>query len=274
VVERLKEAVEKARRQREAGQDTMVVQPARQLPQAPPAAWDLLPVFTPDPVILRRHRLVAYDRSHPSYGVFDVLRTRLGKVFQDRRWTTLGVLSPTKGCGKTTVAANLAFSLGRGVGKRAALIDLDMRQPRLATDMGYPDRRSIAGFLRGEADVASSFVRVGDGVAIGFNTVTERDSAELLQAPATAQALRALTAALAPSMLIVDLPPMLACDDAVGLLPALDAVIIVAAAGQTRANEIEDCERLIGDASSFLGVILNKHDADPDEVYLYDYGPA
>jgi Mrp family chromosome partitioning ATPase len=296
VVERLKAAIEKAQKQREAaladgagpvpgpapfGGPAPAHGPAAPhgpavAPRpAPPAdAWSALPAFEPRAEVLRRHRIVTFDKSDPSYVAFDVMRTRLGKVFRDNGWTKLGVVSPTKGCGKSTIAANLAFSLTRAPERRAALIDLDLRQPHLHQTLGFTDRPRIGAFLRGEQALSETFVRVGSNLAIAFNATGERESAELLQSPTCAAAIAEIERTLAPDMLIVDLPPMLSCDDAVGLLPSLDAVMVVAAAGQTRAREIEECERLIGENARFLGVVLNKHDPDPRELYLYDYDSA
>lgn len=284
MVERLKAAIEKAQQRRDAvlAEGPGPVRgpapahgPAVAAHPAPsPDAWSALPAFEPPAEILRRNRIVTFDKSEPSYVAFDVMRTRLLKAFRDHGWTKLGIISPTKGCGKSTIAANLAFSLARAPERRAVLLDLDMRQPHLHQTLGFSGRPRIGSFLRGEQALSETFVRVGGNLAIGFNALGERESAELLQSPTCAAAIAEIERALAPDMLIVDLPPMLACDDAVGLMPNLDAVMVVAAAGQTRAREIEECERLIGENARFLGVVLNKHDPDPDGLYLYDYESA
>ena len=74
-----------------------------------------------------------------------------------------------------------------------------------------------------------------------------------------------------PDAVIYDLPPMLVNDDTFGFLPHVDCVLLVAAAGQTNVAEIEECERLLGETTNFLGVLLNKCAAKTSDAYQYSY---
>ncbi len=74
-----------------------------------------------------------------------------------------------------------------------------------------------------------------------------------------------------PDAVIYDLPPMLVSDDTIGFLPHVDCVLLIAAAGQTKVAEIEECERLLGETTNFLGVLLNKCEANNSDAYQYSY---
>lgn len=200
---------------------------------------------------------------------FDVLRTRLLRACADRGWRRIGICSPTKGCGKSVSCVNLAFSLARREDQRTLVIDLDLRRPRIAHLLGADGRRRIREWLIDGAE--PPLTRLGRNLIFALNTVSEPDAAEVLHSPATTAAIDALCAAYKPDLTLLDLPPLLACDDTVGMLPALDAMLLVAGAGQTRAKEIEQCEALMQEQVELAGIILAKHDTSIESTYSYGY---
>ena len=305
MVERLKKAIEKARAEREKVTGALVAESAAvalkerpspdeqlQRPQpetrpplrperapprpepAPPAhesAWAALEEVALDPKYLERKRVIAYGKTDPAHIAFDVLRTRLLKVFKDRRWSRIAITSPGKGCGKTFVAANLALSLARRSDCRTILLDVDLKVPGVANTLGLTAPRSMEAYLTGQMPPESFLRRIGPNLAVGWSTERLRDSAELIQDARTAAAIAKLTETYAPDVVIFDLPPMLVSDDAIAMLPQVDCVLLVAAAGQTSSSEIEECERLLGDSTNFLGVLLNKCEDRFSNSSNYEY---
>lgn len=275
MVERLKAAIEKARQEREARgsaapqADGPSPSPAVPAPRENPA-WAMLPEFNVDPAQLERERVVSYSRDR-AHVPFDLLRTRLTAVCRDRGWTRIGVSSPTKGCGKSVVSTNLAFSVARQHDSRALLVDLDLRSPRIAHILGFGEGPSTADFLKGSVPVEKVFRRFGNNLAVCANTRPEPNAAELMHSVATVRALDDARRQLDPGLVIYDLPPMLVVDDTVGFLPNLDAILLVAAAGATRARQITECEQLIGESTAFLGVVLNKAEDLPADEEGYEY---
>lgn len=287
MVERLKAAIEKAREQRagaaagsaaggaaaagsHAGVSTGVASRAGVgASVGATSAWDDAPALTLDPDHLERERIVTFDRTHAANMSFDVLRTRLLRACADHGWRRIGVCSPTKNCGKSVTCVNLALSLARRGDQRTLVIDLDLRRPRIAHLLGLGGRRRIREWLIDGAE--PPLARVGGNLLFALNTVAEPDAAEVLHSPATAAAIGALCDARQPDLALLDLPPLLVCDDTVGMLPALDAVLLVAAAGQTRPKEIEQCEALMHGQTAFAGIILTKHDASIESAYNYGY---
>lgn len=270
MVERLKDAISKARLRRE-GTPYRATDPGTPTSHTDEvwASLDELPI---DADKMRRERIVAFQKTDPSHVTFDVLRTRLLKVMRENGWTRLAITSPTKGCGKTVITMNLAFSLSRHPNSRTMLIDMDLKAPRVSSILGAQGKRQISWFLTGQTPAERFFQRVGDNLAIGLNTVRVRDSAEMIENPATEVAISNAQRMLRPETVLFDLPPMLVNDDALAFTQTADCVLLVIAAGESRAADIDECERLLTANSNFLGILLNKHRDPRRDPYAYGYG--
>lgn len=223
--------------------------------------WAALPEATPDAAALARARIVARGPGHPATAAFDLLRTRLVQAMEDHGWRRVAVTSPTGGCGKTVVAANLAFSLARRPSSRSVLVDFDMRRPGLAAALGIASPGPLPALLRTRGSMLDHLCRVGANLAVGLNDEPAADAAELLQEPVTADILAAMVEALEPDVVIYDLPPALGRDDVTAFLPLVDGVLLVADATRTLARDITACEQAFEGRTQLFGVILNR--ADP-----------
>ena len=227
-------------------------------------AWNDLPELKLDARHMVRGRIVAATRRDPSHIAIDMLRTRLMDAIREHGWHTLGITSPRGGCGKTTLAVNLALSLTQQSDFRVGLLDLDLRRPAIAPLLHCERPGDIEAFLRGYRPMAQSLVRYRHNLAIAPNAVPVLGAAELLIDCFPNQAISQMQQALDLDLLIYDLPPMLAADDALAILPAIDAMLLVAAAGETRLGEIDACERDLAQHGKFAGLVLNKCRYMPD----------
>jgi protein-tyrosine kinase len=223
--------------------------------------------IAPNPAHLEKNRIVSLAMKDPSHVAFNLLRTKIYKTLTDNHWRTLAVTSPTAGCGKTMVAVNLGFSLARQPNCRTVLIDLDLRKASVARTVGLEAKGSIGLFLQGKAAFEDCFVRVSDNLTLGLNTHTVRNSAELLHDPRLKQLLARVQETLAPDVVLFDLPPVLASDDALAFAPNVDAYLLVAAAGKTNAAQLQECERHLAGHQGYLGVVLNKSSERTDRYY-------
>lgn len=277
MVERLKHAIEKARAQREAAPEEAPAN--RAAPAAAPvtkpqnpaqAAWESLEEISIAEEQLARSRIITREKNDLAYIPFDILRTRLIKVFRDNGWRRVAITSPSQGCGKTLVATNLAFSFARQPDFRTVLFDMDLKAPNVARILGRHDVAPLSWLFTGEAMMESAVKRFGANLALALNSKRVQDSAELIQDERTGQVLTSLADRLQPDAMIFDLPPMLVSDDAIAFLRHVDCVLLVASAGQTTAAEIEQCERMFKDHVNFLGVLLNKAQDDVNKK-AYEY---
>ena len=236
----------------------------------PARVWESLPPVTLDAAWLDRHGLFANSSTDAAPGAFDILRTRILLAFQENGWRRIAVTSPTHGCGKSTVAANLALSLARRPGSKTVLMDLELRRPGLATLLGLKDPGLLRDFLTGTQPLEAHFQRVGRTLALALNGAPVVDAAELLQAPDTTGALVSMLEQLDPEVVVFDLPPVLVSDDVIGFAPQVDAVLLVADGTQSTAEEIQACERLFEGRVPLLGVVLNRAQDLRTARYRYD----
>ena len=226
------------------------------------------PLVKPDFGRLEKNRIVSFAMTDPDHIAFNVLRTKVQRALRDNGWKTLAITSPTANCGKTTVAINLALSLARQPHCRTVLVDLDLGKAGIADALGISAENSIGSYLEGEGAFEDCFVRLNDNLTIGLNLQPVHNPAEKMHDHRLRDMLKRITDVLAPDVLIFDLPPMLAGDEAIAFLPHADASLLVIAGGETTAPQVEDCERHLHGNPGYLGVVLNKT-GDPMMPYYH-----
>lgn len=261
-MERIQSALAKARSARDRK-----LHPGSAAAEAGP--WQELAEFRPDQMLLERNRIVTRN---PGRGAasFDVMRTNLLRTLRANSWTRVAVTSPTPGCGKSTVALNLAFSLARLTDKRVLLVELDLRRPSLSGMLGLTDAVQFAARLR-EGDLDMTQVRrVGPNLALALSAGSVASPAELLSSPRTADLIDALEARLRPDVILFDMSPMQVSDDALAFLDQVDCALMVAAAEETTVAEIDKCGKDLAKRTQVLGVVLNKcRYMEDEETHAY-----
>ncbi len=227
--------------------------------------WRALGRFAIDPRHLRAQRVITASRDDPAHTAFDVLRTRLLQPMRERGWRRIAITSPTPDCGKTFTAANLALTLSRIDNFRTVLMDMDLRKSSLHRVLGVRDPGSMGDYLRGLVATEAHFrvpernrLHIGDNLAVAFNGRREDFASELMQDPLTEEVLEQMEEDLAPDIVLFDLPPVLTNDDVIAFRAQYDAVLVVAAGGATRAEELRLVERQLGEDKPILGVVLNR----------------
>ena len=236
----------------------------------PARMWQSLSPVSLDVAWLEGNGLFANSSIEPAAAAYDILRTRILLAFHENGWQRIAVTSPSHGCGKSTVATNLALSLARRAGSRTVLMDLELRRPGLATLLGLQDSPPLRDYLTGIQPLDTHFQRYGQTLALALNGAPVADAAELLQATDTEGALETMLEQLDPEVVIFDLPPVLVSDDVIGFAPQVDAVLLVADGTQTTAEEIKACERLFEGRVPVLGLVLNR--AQDIRTSRYRYG--
>jgi len=168
------------------------------------------------------------------------------------------ITSPNPSEGKTTTSANLAAAFA-DTGRRVLAVDADFRRPALAKFLA-----PVANLDDPDAPAATrvegvSFLSSPHGAGAAGDTVFE---------------LRKLIAHHQNDfdVVIVDTPPMLTTNDAIDLLAAADATLLVLRAGRTRTNAAQRAATVLSRLrADVLGVVLNGCDRKEMENY-YGYG--
>jgi protein-tyrosine kinase len=218
---------------------------------------------------LERHRVVAFNKQHPSNTAFDVLRTQVLQKMEENGWRTLAITSPTKEAGKSSVSINLAASIAHHTQHTAMLVDFDLRRPKVAQYLGIRRSPSLNEVFEGKATIQDAMVNPGLPrlVVVPTNDPVPR-SAEVLSSSQVTDIIADMRNRYANRIVIFDLPPALAADDVMAVLPRIDCVLLVVGNGMATQQEIEETMRHIP-GTPLLGVVLNKDEAPLRRGYQY-----
>ena len=165
------------------------------------------------------------------------------------------VTSPAPGDGKTTTVANLAASFAEA-GRRVLVLGCDFRRPEVHKYFDADPRPGITDVLMDSRRSLSSVVRSTrlPNVFIAASGMALRSLGDVANA---GRALVAEARELA-DVVIIDTPPILATNDATELIPAADAVVIVALLGRTTEDSAKRCHTLLDRlAAPAAGVVVN-----------------
>jgi len=270
-MEKLQQALAKARLQRDGAAPKIAAGQAARTPNATETNWAELTGFTPSPALMEKERFVTAAPG-PNAAAFDMLRTKIMLMMRKNGWRRLGITSPTAACGKTTTACNLALGMSRAPDLRAILMEFDLRRPTIGRRLQLTDRPGIRDLLTGEATFQEQARRFRDNVAICAATDVVNDPSAILLSNAAHRTLAQIEQAYAPDLMIFDIPPLLISEDSQGLLKDIDCVLIVARAEHSTVEQIDACERAAAEQNNVLGVVLNqcRHIDETGSQQAYD----
>lgn len=189
----------------------------------------------------------------------------------EHRYRSLMVTSAAPGEGKTTMAANLA-AVHAGQGKRTLLIDGDLRRPSVHRNFNLPTVVGLFNVLMGEIPWREALL-----------AVEEIPNLSILPAgPSTRRASDLVGRSLSElieeaseefDLVVLDAPPLLGFAEPLQMATAVDAVVIVARAGQTTRKAVGSVITLLTRLRvKVVGLVLNEvHKELSDSYYYYGY---
>lgn len=199
---------------------------------------------------------------------FRRLRTNLKYAQVGDVSPSLLVTSSIAGEGKTTTSINLAIVMAQS-GKRVALVDADLRRPRVAAMLGMENAAGITTALVGAAEVSELLQAWGDD-ELYVLTAGEipPNPTELLESRQMAKILAQLTAEF--DLVVIDGPPLLPVADGLVLAQQVGHVILVASVGHVRVGEVQEAFGALSLVEAErVGVVLNKVSASTDDGGIY-----
>ncbi len=224
-------------------------------------------------VHLEDNRIVAHDIADDRTKSIDMLRTQVLQSMNLNSWHFLGVTSPMPGCGKSVVSINLALSIARLSERSVLLVDLDFQKPQVAKYLGLKRDRGILGVLEGRTKLMAATKRVSiynyQLFALPCEASTPRSS-EFMSSRAIVSTMQEIKREFRSSTIIFDLPPILPSDEVLSILPSIDCVLMVAAAGNSTVPQIKECCKYL-EATPVVRFVLNKASETVAPYYGY-YG--
>jgi protein-tyrosine kinase len=204
---------------------------------------------------------------------FRTLRSRLYQAREKQPLTKLLVTSALPKEGKSFTACNLAQVIVRQHGRRALLIDGDLRNPRLHKALGAELGPGLSEYLRSENDEFSVIQRGPMEnlflIPAGVNT---GNPAELLANGRLKFLLSRLETVF--DWIIIDSPPAVPVADAALLANFCDGVLLVVRSNSTPMDAARQARKEFAERN-VVGVVLNgiTPDLSPYSQYYYSaYG--
>lgn len=202
--------------------------------------------------------LLPYNRPrHPVCEAYRSLRTAL-LLSSAEGIRTVVVTSAVPGEGKSATAVNLAAVLAQ-LGRKVALVDADMRKPRLHHVFKVSNRQGLVNVLAGHVSSVTEVLADSQvpNLAILPSGPVPPNPSELLGSDRMQGLLESLKEAF--DVVVIDTPPVLPVTDSTILGALADGVVLTVGAGQLLREDATSCfEKLRIAGVKVLGVALNR----------------
>ncbi|MDB4516170.1 CpsD/CapB family tyrosine-protein kinase [Crocinitomicaceae bacterium] len=262
-MERIKQALDKARQERQARQGSSPAPESTPRTSTGEIAFDQTRTITVDETLLKENRIVTGLEPGPFTDAYNMLRTQVLQRFKENNWNVLAITSPGPSEGKTLTAINLAISIAREVDYSVLLVDANLRHPWMLEHLGLEQRKGLSDYLVDDAPISELLFRPGRVehlvVLPGGQPVT--DSAEMLNSPRMAKLVEDMKSRYHSRIIIFDLPPVLTSADALAFSPYVDAALLVVEEGVTAKQDVERAVDLLS-STNIVGTVLNKAERD------------
>jgi len=271
-MERIKEALEKARLERQrtgAAAGRSITPDTNRMDRAvDKITYTQTQTVRVSKEHLREKRIIEGDAPEVYTDAYRLLRTQVLQRMNENQWNVLAITSPGPGAGKTLTAVNLAISLAMELEYTVLLVDADLRKPGVHSCFGLAPEYGLSDYLTSDIpisdllihpDVVERFVILPGGSAIA-------NSSEMLSSPKMKQLVKELKNRYRERIIIFDVPPLLATSDALAFSPYVDATLLVLEEGKTTAEDARYAIEMLQGAN-VLGAVLNKSDTSLKGYY-------
>jgi len=192
----------------------------------------------------------------------------------DRPARVIAITSATPGEGKTTFASALGGLLTKmNTSRRVLLVDLDLRQAKLAQALGLKDRGgTIDEYLMGTKTLDECIRRHDiSGVDYICARADTPNAPEILESHAMKAALA--TFADRYDLVLLDSPPVMAVSDARIISQLADYTIFIVQWAKTPRDVVTSAMSALLAVTDRVGIVINKVNLAKHALYEYgDYG--
>ncbi|MGO8986426.1 MAG: tyrosine-protein kinase family protein [Terriglobales bacterium] len=225
--------------------------------------------WTPDP---RTMLFFQADDTRVGAEEFRTLRSRLYQIREKIALKRLLVTSALPKEGKSFVAANLAQVMVRQHGRRALLIDADLRNPGMHRHLGAPQSPGLSDYLMGECDEFAALQRGPMDNLFFLPAGRAVPSAPELLANGR---LKMFLQRVEPlfDWIIIDSSPVIPVSDATLVAGVCDGILMVVRSAVTPSDLAKRAREEFPD-KLLLGVVLNGAPAGKLAQSKYYYGEA
>jgi len=214
-------------------------------------------------------RIVVYsDRRGAGAERFRLIRMALRNSQAGKAQKALLITSPLPKDGKSTVALNLATSLAEEGKVKVLLLEADLHRPTLLSQLGLERMCGLTEVVEDMAEPAAAIRRIEP---LGFYLMAAGRSTEhpteTLQSDRFRTLLRDFKSCF--EWVLIDCPPAFPLADVVALRAHVDGVLLVARAGSTPREAVQETAQLFK-PDQVVGMILNAAE-DVNQLYSKYY---
>lgn len=263
-MERIKQALEKARQERQKTGGTPAVLSAPHAPlgggrASEPLAYSQTRTIDVAKDFLREKRIITGFEQNAFTDAYKILRTQVLQRLRENRWNSLAVTSPGENEGKTLTAINLAISLAMEVDYTVLLVDADLRHPSVHTYFGLETQYGLSDYLTSGKPLSELLIHPASvpGFVILPGGKPLINSSEMLSSPKMVGLVEELKARYPSRIVLFDLPPLLSAADALAFSPYVDAALLVLEESKTQAQDVQHAVGLL-QGTTLVGTVLNK----------------
>jgi len=269
-MERIRKALERAGQDRQMTGTDVLRQTSQgiQADLSTGVRYTMTKMVEVSPKQLLENRIIAALPEHPFKDSYRMLRTRVLQTMRNNGWTSVAVTGPATGCGKTLTAINLAVSLAMEVSNTVLLVDLDLRRPTIHKYFGYEPELGLSDYLTKDIPLHQLLFTPGiDRLVVLPGRSALPNSAEMLRSPRMIALVNEIKTRYPDRLIVFDLPPILAADDALAFSPYTDCFLMVAESGGTKKDDLQKAYSILKN-TPLVGTVLNKSEA-PTSGYGY-----
>ena len=190
----------------------------------------------------------------------------------DQRLSSLLVVSPLKGDGKTSVATNLAVAYARA-GKQVILVDADLRSPQAGIRMGAPLAPGLSEVISGSCAIEDALTEIepfGSNLRVLPGGSIPPNPSEMLGSARMSAVLAELCEM--SDLVLIDSAPVLVVSDAFPLFDQVAGIVGVARLEQTPREAISRGMQVIASAGGRVLGMVSTGGRQAADSYGYGYG--
>jgi capsular exopolysaccharide synthesis family protein len=212
----------------------------------------------------------------PAVEAYRTLRTHLmlSAAESDRDSEMIMITSPLPGEGKTVTVANLGVVLAQS-GRPTILVSADLRRPRLHRFFDLPEAPGLGDVLAKRARLRDAIRPSGvENLWVLTSGDVDPSHIEMLQPVVMRRLAKACQAAVGHfDFILIDPPPLLPVADTLGMVPAMDEILLLVDAQKTEEGAVLRSRQLLEQLdANILGGVLNRYEPDGGRYESYGYG--
>ena len=157
-MEKIKQALDKARQERKQGSNQVATPPARPVVDLSSIKYTKTQSVESSHERMRENRLVS-SMEHGEYtDALKILSTQVLQRMKENHWSSIAVTSPRKAEGKTTIAINLGISISKEVEYTVLVVDANMRHGNMHEYFGINPKHGLSEYLTSDIELSDVLI--------------------------------------------------------------------------------------------------------------------